>query len=85
MSKWISVKDRMPEFSQPILYVVRGFNEKGDLYYSAVIEGSREEEGESWFWCDEYGEYDENGNSDDSIVTEWMPYPEPPEYKPCPN
>lgn len=73
VSEWISVKDRMPEHEQPILFVIRG----GSNPY--VAKGVRNWDGEFWWWCDEDGVYDEMGNDGEhSYVTHWMPLPAAP-------
>jgi Protein of unknown function (DUF551) len=79
MSEWISVKDRLPEDGQDILYVVR---DRGSEPY--VMRGSRAyEAGTGYWWCDEDGEFDESGNEPGfSTVTHWMPLPEPPKEQP---
>lgn len=77
MRKWISVKKRLPKFEAPILYVIDG----GTAY---VKQGMRVwDSAEScYWWCDENGEYDDQGNDPESSwVTHWMPMPKPPRIR----
>ena len=71
-SLWISVKDRLPKFDVPILYVVDGATRY-------VRKGVRGWDGNEYWWCDENGDFDEEGNDGDvSFVTHWMPMPKLP-------
>lgn len=72
--QWISVEERLPEEDALILFVIS--NVGGTPY---VKIGLRSWDGNDWWWCNEDGEYDEQGNdADSSIVTHWMPLPNPP-------
>ena len=75
--KWISVKDRMPEYNTEVLLyystdIVQGFLDKNDYWY-----GSRDVRdcmNDGWVedskFCRRGGPFD--------YVTHWMPLPEPP-------
>lgn len=74
-SEWISVKDKLPEEDQDILYVVAGFDHEKPW----VQRGVRCNDGTDWFWCDIDGESGPEGNDGESShVTHWMPVPEAP-------
>ena len=66
MIDWISVKDRLPEKSVPVLICAAGH--RVTAYYDKVKEVFRLTEDENLYYLTEY-------------VTHWMPLPEPPESK----
>ena len=82
-SKWISVKDRLPEdnivFGSPGVFnhyreflVYNGFEVKIGYYRTPINVGDKDENFKP-FWSGEDGWYDY------SRVTHWQPLPEPPE------
>lgn len=67
MSKWISVKDRLPEPDEHKEYLTTC--EFGGTF----VEGYFELDGEVGWWSDHFGT--------EFPVTHWMPLPEPPEVE----
>ena len=69
MSKWISVKDRLPEINEEVLCCVVRKNLLGNEKYL-------------WLWSlyedGSWGDQEFN-IEEDEIVTHWMPLPNPPE------
>ena len=65
MSDWISVKDRLPEFSEPVL-VFYGY----ESYCVATLMRYHSRNGSTWYMPDKWLP---------GPPTHWMPLPEPPE------
>lgn len=75
MSRWTSTKKKSPKADADILYVIVP---RGSSPY--VKRGTFSYDGNEWWWCDENGDFSEEGNDPGfSTVTHWMPTPEPPE------
>ena len=66
VNKWISVKDRLPEKSGPVLVCIGEFQNMTTLEYSVKHHA--------------FNAYDELPDAENTIdnVTHWMPLPEPP-------
>lgn len=77
-SKWISVKDRMPEPCVDVLLIVHGWNDR-EIYVGSL---KRVEAEKSWLTGLEMKASDWTiwGFSylKEPVVTHWMPIPEPP-------
>lgn len=70
---WISVEDELPKVNDMyIVYAQKGNLETGWIWYDSVVVVAEYTFG-VWWWC-------KNGNDFDitSLVTHWMPLPEPP-------
>ena len=76
--RWISVKDRLPEYEQDVLLIAHGW--KGQLLYIGRLQHMKAET--SWLtgitsqesdWCIDGWSYLRA-----PYVTHWMPLPEPP-------
>ena len=66
MSEWISVNEMLPRFGERVLFASGNFVAEGYL----LIDGSIGRFGHPWSdFCDQ------------SLVTHWMPMPEPPDYE----
>ena len=66
MSKWISVKDRLPEDKRLTLYWHINFGPSVGFY-----DPTHKKNGYHW-WSTKFGD------NADASVTHWMPLPEPP-------
>lgn len=67
-TKWISVKDRLPEEGEYVLCVLKGFNYGGKIQVCKFVPADK-------FKDKPYFEHFRNGFPS---VTHWMPLPEPP-------
>lgn len=71
LPKWISAKERLPNFNQP--YIVTACDENAPagegIWYSTVVVVAEYYNG-CWTWAENGTEYDLTG-----IVTHWMPMP----------
>lgn len=67
-TKWISVKDRLPEEGEYVLCVLKGFNYGGKIQVCKFVPAGK-------FKDKPYFEHFRNGFPS---VTHWMPLPEPP-------
>jgi len=63
MMEWISIKDRLPENKQKVIFYVK---DRDEIFCGNFIDGRFEENLDSWFFLDEYIPY-------------WMPLPNIPE------
>ena len=70
MTKWISVKDRLPKLYEPVLITYIGHRDK-ELHCDEIA--TKDEFGD-WIWWD--GGF--TGEKVCVTVTHWMPLPEPP-------
>lgn len=70
MSEWVSVKERLPEWDQCVLVVVKGGG-MVTAQWSKMVEDWTNYgwSGYEWDWI-----------LDDEPVTHWMPLPEPPVF-----
>lgn len=86
MTRWISVKDRLPTGEDPVLILVKetehyGYNkEKRKVYYCQYLAYW---DGDEWFttWCNGCRKISDTAKepyADDYEVTHWMPLPKPP-------
>ena len=72
--KWISVKDRLPDYMGEVLVIVSGKPHE-NITLDGAYEIAEYDPVEGWIlemwpeWCS-------------GVVTHWMPFPEPPEEEP---
>jgi hypothetical protein len=80
-NKWISVKDRLPEDGENVLVYNDDNSEDFIPYFTGYFHGG--------MWYSSYALYEEENFLEvPSIVTHWMPLPEPPkdqQHKHFPN
>ncbi len=73
MSEWISVKDRLPEKDQAVLF----FEKDGRSAISAVYTDDKNKYNR-WEENCNCGGIERESNFHQSEITHWMPLPEPP-------
>ncbi|WP_336143644.1 DUF551 domain-containing protein [Acinetobacter sp. 102] len=72
MSNWISVDDRLPEFSVPVF---AGFYRDGEFVWWIF---ERYDEDEGWCWARYEGDLESDAYADEYEITHWQPLLEDP-------
>ena len=81
MSKWISIKERLPDLDQLVIITWLSDYDRSPIY----AWGGRTDDGDGWRWgvADSYRSINSKGEpieiDDNYPVTHWMPLPAPPE------
>ena len=71
MSEWISVKDRLPEYGEPVIIVANGVTQ----HVTYMLDG---DDDESFVWFEPvYFEHDDELKIPYHKISSWMPLPEP--------
>ena len=80
MSKWIDVKDRLPEPETDVLVVC---NQNGYVFVCPAIDEESDDYyiPEGWWENRKFNPDDVYNNLIDCAVTHWMPLPEPPKER----
>ncbi|QXF35216.1 hypothetical protein CE143_20110 [Photorhabdus luminescens] len=75
---WIKCSDRLPELDMPVF--AGWFNADGEFFWGCYVRTISDFEINEWLWsiCDDFGRGDWWLDDDYSMITHWMPLPQPP-------